>query len=123
MEEPAPLIVKKDTIGLESILDPCAGFRILLLEFYGAPEKIKTHERWLTSLPRDNHLGNLVGFEKLPDIRFMHLIGHVERAFRIQLHLAQVEAVPAGEVTPGSDGFCHDMECRKLDGWHGREFQ
>jgi hypothetical protein len=64
-----------------------------------------------------------VGIKKLPDVYLMHLIRHVERAFRIQLHFAEIEAVTAREVTPRSDRFCHDVECRKLVGRHEREYR
>ena len=40
-------------------------------------------------------------------------------ASRIQFSLVKVEAILAGQVTPGSPGFGHEMEGRKITGRHG----
>jgi hypothetical protein len=42
----------------------------------------------------------------------------MEPAVRKQLFLAYVEAVLAGKVTPGSTGFCHEIESGKVAGRH-----
>ena len=43
VEKLAPLVVKENTVGLERVLDPCAGLRIFFLKFHGAPEEIEPH--------------------------------------------------------------------------------
>jgi hypothetical protein len=54
----------------------------------------------------------------LPCVLLKNCIGHAELAVRIQFSLAYVEAVLAGKVTPGSTGFCHEIESGKAAGRH-----
>jgi hypothetical protein len=83
VEKLAPLLVEEDAIGLEGVLDLGSGLLIFFLKFHGAPEEMETHESRLASLPGHGYLRNLVGFEMLPDMSLVDLIGHPEIAFRI----------------------------------------
>ena len=86
------------------------GFCVLFLELHRAPEEIEPHEGRLSALPRHRHLGDLVGFEKLPDIGLVDLIRHAKAASRVEFLLFQEEAVVAVEIAGRSRGFGHDME-------------
>jgi hypothetical protein len=74
MKELTPLVIEKDAVGLERILNRSARLLMLLLKFHGASEEIEPHQGRLTSLPGDGYLGNLVRFKKLLDIGPVNII-------------------------------------------------
>ena len=84
VKEPAPIVVEENAVGLERVLDPGPRLLVFLLELDRSPEEIEAHEGRLPALPCDRHLGDLVGFEKLPDIGLVDLIRHPEAASRVQ---------------------------------------
>jgi hypothetical protein len=51
-KEPAPFIIKQNTIGLKGIADLLAGAAILFLQLHRPSEKIHAHQRRLATLPR-----------------------------------------------------------------------
>jgi hypothetical protein len=51
MEKPAPLIIKQDSIGLQSIAYLLAGGAVLFLQSYCLFKKIDAHQRRFTPLP------------------------------------------------------------------------
>ena len=110
VEKLAPLVVEEDAVGLEGVLDLGAGLLIFFLKLHGSPEEIETHESRLASLPGHGDLRNLVGFEKLPDISLVHLIGHPEIASRIELLLLQEEAVVAVQIAGRTRWLGHDVK-------------
>jgi hypothetical protein len=110
VEKLAPLVVEEDSISLECVLDPGAGLCVFFLKFHGALEEIETHQRRLAALPRDGDRGDLMGFEKLPDVGLMYFIRHPEIASRIEFFLLQKEAVVAMKITGRTRWLRHDVE-------------
>ncbi len=110
MEESAPLVIEEDAVGLEGVLDPGARLLIFFLELHGPAEEIEPHQGRLASLPGDGHLRNLVGFEKLPDIGLVHLIGHPETTAGIKPLLLQEEAVVAVQIAGRTRRLGHDVK-------------
>ncbi len=54
--------------------------------------------------------GHLVRLDGLADVALHHLVGHAERAVRVQLLLLQEEAVVAVQVAARPGGLGHDVE-------------
>ena len=99
MKKPAPFVIQKNTIGLEVVFNTGARFFVFILKLQGTSKKIEPHESRLSSLPGHGHLRNLMGFEKLPDIGLMNLIGHAKIASRIEPFLILMEAIVATKIT------------------------
>ncbi len=94
-EEPAPLVVKQDAVGLEGVFDVGPWFLVLFLELDGMPEKIESHKRGLASLPGNGNPGSPMEFQELADIGLVDLRRHPEIASRVEALLLQEKTVAA----------------------------
>jgi len=110
VKEPAPLAVEKNAVGLEGVFDPGTGFGVFSLGLNRVAEEIETRERRLTALPCDGDLGNLVGFEKLPDVGFVHLLRHPEIASRVAFLLLEEKAVSTAQIAGRTCRLRHDVK-------------
>ena len=120
-EKFAPLVIQQGTVRLDGVMDHHARPAILFLKVKSLFEKINAEDCRFTPLPCEGYFWYAMCLYGLPCVLLKNFIGHTELAVRIQFSLAYVEAVLAGQVTPGSTGFCHEMECGKITGRHGRE--
>jgi len=110
VEKLTPLLVEENTVGLEGVFDLSAGLLIFFLKLHGAPEEFEPHESRLAPLPGDGDRGDLMGFEKLPDIGLMYFIRHPEIASRIETFLLQEETVVAIKITGRTRRLRHDVK-------------
>jgi hypothetical protein len=117
-EKIAPLVVQQDSIRLDGVMDHHAGPAIVFLNEHSLFKKIPAQECRLATLPCKGYFRYAVCFYGLPDVLLENFIGHAEPAFRIQFSLAKVEAILAGQVTPGATGFGHEMKPWEWAGGH-----
>ena len=91
-------------------MDQHTGPAIFFLKYHRLLKKIPAHKSRLSTLPCKGYFRYAVCCYGLPDVLLKNVIGHAEPAFRIQFSLTKVEAILAGQVTPGATGFGHEME-------------
>ena len=106
----AELVVEKNPVGLERVLDRLAGLRVLLLHRHGPTIEVEPHQRGFPALPRDRDLRTPVRGDRLPDVLFHHLVRHAEAAARIQRLLLQEKAVRTVQVAGGAGRLRHHVE-------------
>ena len=63
-EEGAPLVVEEHAVGLERALDRHAGGHATGFGRARPPEEVEPHERRLSALPGERHLGDLLRAER-----------------------------------------------------------
>ena len=109
-KERAPLVIEKDAIGLNRVLDPCTGLAMLLGVRDDLAEEIEAHQRGLATLPREADGGSMMSFDELADVGLHYLGRHAEVAVRVELFLVEVEAVLAVEVADRAGRLGEDVK-------------
>ncbi len=109
-EEPAPLVVKQDAVGLEGVFDVGARFPVFFLKLHGSPEKIESHKRWLAALPCDGYPRGPVKSKELADIGLVDPRRHPKIASRIELFLLQEKTVAATQIAGRTRRLGHYMK-------------
>src|ERR1700712_4055229 len=56
LEKGAPVIVEKDAVGLEGVLDSLLWPAVLFDDFDGAPEEVELHQRRFAALPCNSYV-------------------------------------------------------------------
>ena len=98
LEEHAPLVVQKNSVGLKGVLDRLSRPTILLDNLDGLPKKLDLHERGFPALPSDRHNRRAMRLQKLLDIKFERLVRHPMLFIRIQGIFGQEKTVGAIDV-------------------------
>src|SRR5580704_1008908 len=106
LEEGAPLVIKKDSVGLKGMLYRLLRPAVFFHQLHGTPEELKLHQRRLAPLPRHGYSGRAVRLQELADVSLERGIGHPVFFVRIQGFLGQEKAIGAIDVTSGSAWFC-----------------
>src|SRR5579871_4222766 len=83
LEECAPIVVKQQPIGLESVLHDLPRAAVLRDQFDGTLEEGKLHQRRLAALPRYCYVGRAVRLEQLADVGIKRSFGHPALVVRV----------------------------------------
>ena len=111
LQEARPVLVEQRAVGLQVVLDPLSGLRVLPLQRHDLAEEVEAEQRGLAALPREHHLVGGHARDVVAHEALEHLVVHVPaaRAARQRL-LAQVEAVRAVEVAGRAGRLDHHVE-------------
>ena len=103
-EKFAPLVVKENGVGLQSVTDDLARYTILLLQLDELLVEIETHECGFTALPCETRLREFQ-IEVIGDEAFEYFVAHTLAALADFGWTALVEAVFAIEIAVGTRWF------------------
>src|SRR5262245_61571122 len=78
-EERGPRKIEEGSVGLDRVLGSLSGLEVVLGELDCAPKEVEPHQRRLTSLPGDRHLGDrVVSLDQLAQVRIEQIVRHAK---------------------------------------------
>ena len=98
LEKRAPLVIKKNAVGLKSVLHDLLRPAVFLDEFDRAPEELDLHQRRLAALPRHRNRGRAMRLQQLADVGLERRLRHPMLFVRVQRFLRQKEAIRAIDI-------------------------